>query len=153
MSMKGFSLLVGAVHDGTQHLEHVGAFGISHVLVGVLVARRNEAQAHLDWSSVVGSDTEIVPLQDAAAEPVPEFEVILPPVVTHSTVRHVCTERFLTLLFIQLRRTMILRIVVRALPCFKSQRLSGGSITQKRTIARKLQRPPRRVGNLGTWHD
>jgi len=48
---------------------------------------------------------------------------------------------------------MILRIVVRALPCFKSQRLSGGSITQKRNIARKLQRPPRRVGNLGTWHD
>ena len=63
-------------------MQHVGALGISHVLVGSFGTRRDQTGSHPEGPGIVGSDAEVIFLEDALAEPLPEFNVILSPVAS-----------------------------------------------------------------------
>src|SRR5262249_6235793 len=78
-----FVLVLWTVHDGTQHLQDIGAFRVGYVLIGAIRARRDQTQPHPERSCVVRSYPEVILLQNALLQPVPELNVVLPPLSGH----------------------------------------------------------------------
>src|SRR5215471_4015466 len=77
-------LILWTVHDRAQHLEDICAFGVGYLLIGVLAAGRDQTQPHPQRTCVVRGDPEVVLLDNALLQPLPEINVVLAPVSGHA---------------------------------------------------------------------